>query len=105
VLMLDEEELKERALPVPLGIEEIIRIEVPKQKGRLVSRRAQFNVVIGNSIRIKGCRLAGRKGEARLVLPTSEGLKLRPIQLERPVELEIIRRAEEFGIPPMPFAA
>lgn len=105
VLALDDEERSDRAEAAPLTIEELVRIEVPRQKGRLVSRRAQFDVVIGNGIRVKECRLVGRPGSASLVLPTSEGLRLRPIQLERALAAEIVRRAETFGIPPQPQAA
>lgn len=105
VLALDENEMADRAVPEVVTIEDVVRIEFPKQKGRLVSRRAQFEAVIGKSIRVRGCRLAGRPGQARLVLPTSDGLSLRPIQLERPVEIEIVRRAERLGIAPEPIAA
>jgi hypothetical protein len=104
-LDLDWEELKDRADPCPLGIDDIVRVETPKQKGRLVTRRHQFDVVIGESIRVRGLRLGGRRGAATLVLPTSEGLKLRPIQLERDLISEIVRRAEAFGFEPQPFAA
>jgi hypothetical protein len=104
-LALDEEETNDRAEARPLSSEEVVRIEKPKQKGRLVTRRHQFDAVIGESIRVRGLRLAGKKGAATLVLPTSEGLRLRPIQLERHIELEIVRRAEGFGIEPQPFAA
>jgi hypothetical protein len=97
ILALDEDELADRAVPDVVTVEDVVRIEYPSQKGRLVSLRAQFDAVIGNSIRIMGCRLAGSEGRARLILPTSEGLALRPIQLEHPVEAEIIRRAEGFG--------
>jgi hypothetical protein len=104
-LDLDSEELKDRAEPLPLSIEDVVRIESPRQKGRLVTRRHQFDAVIGESIRVRGLRLAGRRGAAALVLPTSEGLKLRPIQLERDIVAEIVRRAEALGFEPQPFAA
>jgi hypothetical protein len=38
-------------------------------------------------------------------MPTSDVLSMRPIQLERLVEIEIVRRAERLGIAPEPMAA
>lgn len=104
-LDLDSEELNDLAEPRLLGTEDLVRVETPQQKGRLVTRRHQFDVVIGKAIRIRGLRLAGRHGASTLVLPTSEGLKLRPIELERDLTAEIVRRAEAVGFEPEPFAA
>jgi hypothetical protein len=105
ILELNDDERADRAEPQRLDWESALRIEPADRKKRLVTRKMRFDAVIGGAIRIKDCRLVGERGAAHLRLPTSEGLRLRPIQLERNLQYEIVRRAEQYGLEPEPFAA
>jgi hypothetical protein len=105
MLLLDADELAEPDEPRRLDIASALRIEVPRQPGELAARRTRFDVLIGEAIRVKDCRLVGKPGSARLRLPTSDGLRLRPIDLDLGLQVAIVRLAESLGIPPIPFAA
>lgn len=93
----DEEEVFEE---LDLDAESSIRIELPRPNEPKLTPKQQFHVVLGEAIRVKGCRIAGKRGRSRLILPTSEGLSLRPIYLEPHIRFEIARRAESNQIEP-----
>ena len=103
-LRLEGDEMVDRAEPRRLMDNELVTI-IPIQSSRkLINRKVIFDAVLGQSIRICGCQIVSQGKTARLVLPTSEGLKLRPVRLERAIAQAIIERDTRQGISPEPIA-
>lgn len=100
LLLLNDVDDAEIFQALDLDAETSIRIECPPTSEPKVTPKQQFHVVLGEAIRVKGCRIAGKRGRSRLILPTSEGLSLRPIHLEPYIRFEIARRAESGGVKP-----
>lgn len=74
------------ALPRPAD-EKLIEFDSEPLPGKLVAGAPTVSIVIGNAIRIRSCRIISSDGPGnfkrfKLVLPTSEGLALRPIRLD-----------------------
>jgi hypothetical protein len=86
-LALSENERNEVcAVPWPAD-DKLIEFDPEPLPGRLVAGEPTVSVTIGEAIRIRSCRLISNDDRDhfqrfRLVLPTSEGLALRPIQLD-----------------------
>lgn len=91
LMELDENEQLERCEPLPLLFDESLRIELKDERAPY-ELRARFDAVIGGAIRIRALRLTGDIRSPRLVVPSSDHLRDRPVELDPWIQSEIVRR-------------